>query len=86
MKKSKVQEFRTTLGEALLTPVEEPKVHVEDKTVISFTDLDSWKKAAEDRGLLVNSERGDDGEHFAEEEDITMIGYFNDKDDWGMLV
>lgn len=68
-----------------LGPVEEPKVHVEDQTVISFTDVEEWKAAAEDRGLQVIN-RGEDGEDefFAQEEDITMIGYF--KDDWGMLV
>ena len=79
--------LRALLGEGLTTPapVEEPKIRVEDKTVISFTDVEEWKAAAEERGLQVIN-RGENGEDefFAQEEDITMIGYF--KDDWGMLV
>jgi len=58
------------------------KLYVQDKTVITFDNADDWKEAAELRGLTVTN-KGTDDEFFAEEDDITMIGYF--KDDWGML-
>lgn len=76
--------LRALLGEQLTAPVEEAKVRVDDKTVITFTDAEEWKEAAEERGLNITNRGGDEDEFFAEEEDITMIGYF--KDDWGMLV
>lgn len=82
--------LRALLGEGLSTPapVAEPKVHVDDKIVITFKDAEAWTEAAEERGLKVIN-RGEDGEDelFAEkanDDDITMIGYF--KDNWGMLV
>jgi predicted transcriptional regulator len=70
------------------TAAKAPKVYVDDKTVITFTDAETWKDAAGKRGLSITN-RGENGEdeYFAEkgeEEDVTMIGYY--KDDWGMLV
>ena len=77
--------LRAMFREAPSTPVEPAKVHVEDKTVITFDDAEKWEEAAKERGLKIVN-RGENGEDelFAEEEDITMIGYF--KDNWGMLV
>lgn len=80
--------LRALLGEAPSAPIPEPKVHVAEKTVRSFTSLEDWSAAVKDSGLKVSSSKhGEDDEYFVEkhdDDDVTMIGYF--KDNWGMLV
>jgi hypothetical protein len=57
------------------------KFYVSENTIFTFDNLDDWKAEAEKRGL--NVKQHPDGDFFAEEDDVTMIGYYND--DWGML-
>ena len=57
------------------------KLYVSENTVFTFDNLEDWKSAAENRGLTVSEHP--DGDYFAEDDEITVIGYFND--DWGML-
>ena len=59
------------------------KMKVGDRTIYSFEDLDEWTEAAKEHGLTIK-EVGDKGELLADDEDITVHGYF--ADNWGMLV
>ena len=64
-------------------------VKIEDNTVRTFTTVEDWEAAVRETGhnvKIINNEE-DTTEYFAEkadEDDVTMIGYF--KDDWGMIV
>ena len=65
------------------------KITVSDKTVRSFTSVEDWKAAVTETGhqFKVIQDEQDEPEYFAEkadDDDVTMIGYF--KDNWGMLV
>jgi len=61
----------------------EEQIYIEGTTVRTFTNLELWKTAAEERGLRTTTDQS--GEHFVED-DTTMVGYFNEQDRWGMLV
>ena len=63
------------------------EVKIEDSTVRTFTTVEEWKAAVRVAGHNVKTNNEDATEYFAEkadDDDVTMIGYF--KDDWGMIV